>query len=135
MQFLCIARVAVQLPTTAPVYVFIGKLLSCLAKRKTISALCVPACRLQHTLSHTECNGFCFSSGLRMFTDRIVYRLPCGACSERQLNGNAVDDDVDGDDEFPCGRSLCGWIVNTRKNLLRFVTKFRAEVRAVFRYC
>jgi len=71
MQFMCIARVAVQLSTTATVYVFIGKLLSCLAKRKTISALCVPACRLQHTLSHTECNGFCFSSGLRMFTDRI----------------------------------------------------------------
>ena len=41
---------------TAAVYVFIGKLLSCLAKRKTIFALCVPACRLQHTLGQTERN-------------------------------------------------------------------------------
>ena len=61
-----------------------------------------------------------------------------------------------GSDEFLSGRSLCGmvtllltmqpgrrvslwpesvWIVNTRKNLLLYVTKFRGEVRAVFRYC
>ena len=42
---------------------------------------------------------------------------------------------VVGIDVFPCGWSQCGWIVNTRKNLLRVVTKFRAEVRALFRYC
>ena len=40
-----------------------------------------------------------------------------------------------GSDVFHCGRVMCGRIVNTRKNLRRSVTKFRAEIRAVFRYC
>ena len=40
----------------SPVYVFIGKLLSCLAKRKTISAICVPACILCHRYTYSSVN-------------------------------------------------------------------------------
>ena len=61
---------------TAHVTIFIGKLLSFLAKQKNELALCVPACRYRIHLVTQSASFFRFSVGLRMFPDLNIVHVP-----------------------------------------------------------